>query len=173
MPLRAVAPEPPLITGVNCCHVEFVLVCGWSGLAVDCCCCCDCWDVRGGGELTGVDGFELKLLILWSVDVNIVCMALPTIVSFWIAGLCCECGWLLCGWCASGWLYSTGDCGAFEPVVEAAVPRNVLMGGKVWLCKFFCLFVLIFFLVFVLLGVFVEVGEKNNILLTFCRFNSE
>lgn len=61
-------PPPPLITGVNCCHVEFELFGGWRGLAVaddGCggCCCCD-WDEFGGGELTGVDGFELKLLIL-------------------------------------------------------------------------------------------------------------
>lgn len=62
MPFNAVAPAPPLITGVNCCHVEFGFVCGWSGLLAAV--CCGCWDVNGGGELTGVDGFELKLLIL-------------------------------------------------------------------------------------------------------------
>lgn len=53
-----VAVDPPLITGVNCCHVEpcCELEDGWS----ECCCACD---VSGGGEFTGVDGL-LKLLIL-------------------------------------------------------------------------------------------------------------
>lgn len=61
-----------------------------------------------------------------SVDVNIVCIALPTMVSFWIAGLCCE-----CGWCApSGWLYITGECGA-PACADTPVPRNVLIGGNV------------------------------------------
>lgn len=61
-----------------------------------------------------------------SVDVNMVCIALPTIVSFWIAGLCCECGWCA----ASCWLYITGECGA-PAWAETPVPRNVLIGGSV------------------------------------------
>lgn len=65
MPLMAVELAPPLMTGVNCCHVEFELFGGWRELgAVGVgACCCD-WDEFGGGELTGVEGFELKLLIL-------------------------------------------------------------------------------------------------------------
>lgn len=66
-----------------------------------------------------------------SCDVNIVCIALPTIVSFWIAGLCCECGWCA----ASCWLYITGECGA-PAWAETPVPRNVLIGGSVC-CEWF------------------------------------
>lgn len=73
-----------------------------------------------------------------SVDVNMVCIALPTIVSFWIAGLCCVCVCVCgcgCGWCGpSCWLYITGECGA-PAWVETPVPRNVLIGGSVC-CKF-------------------------------------
>lgn len=67
MPFIDAELEPPLITGVSCCHVEACeLELGWSGCAGCCCCCCCCcaWDVSGGGEFTGVDGFELKLLML-------------------------------------------------------------------------------------------------------------
>lgn len=125
IPFIDVALEPPLITGVNCCHVEpCELEDGWSE-----CCCCAC-DVSGGGEFTGVDGL-LKLLILWSADVYIVCIALPTIVSFCIAGLCCECR---CGW----GLYNAGEfwpCGPDGGTGCVALPRNVLIGGNVcdWL----------------------------------------
>lgn len=131
----AVALVPPLMTGVSCCHVEFVLFCGWTAELALTGACVGCWDAIGGGELTGVDGFELKLLMLWSVDVNIVCIALPTIVSFCIAGLCCVCGWFGCEWCAvSCWLYNTGEWGVFGPAAWDAEPRNVLIGGSVWLC---------------------------------------
>lgn len=123
-----VAVDPPLITGVNCCHVEpCELEDGWS----ECCCACD---VSGGGEFTGVDGL-LKLLILWSADVYIVCIAFPTIVSFCIAGLCCECR------CGCGWgLYNAGEfwpCGPVGGTGCVALPRNVLIGGNVcdWLWK--------------------------------------
>lgn len=125
-----VAVDPPFMTGVNCCHVEpCVLDDGWS----ECCCACD---VSGGGEFTGVDGL-LKLLILWSADVYIVCIALPTIVSFCIAGLCCECR---CGW----GLYNAGEfwpCGPVGGTGCVALPRNVLIGGNVcdWLCMKNCL----------------------------------
>lgn len=58
IPFKADALEPPLMTGVNCCHVEFEFVGGWTVFAVTGV-GCGCCDAIGGGELTGVDGFEL------------------------------------------------------------------------------------------------------------------